>query len=369
MSGYEEFKASIVAFAKRSLNVVDRCKNEEGAKLFLVLPFVSLLGYDDRDPSEVWPERHADFAEKYANRVDYAIMRGDDPIIAVECKAFGVSRVDDRGQLKRYFNAEKTVKLGVLTDGMVYEFFVDSAEPNLMDDIPFMTLDLKAVAGGQLTDSLVKGLYALTKTQYDPSTVSESARLGLVYKEFYGYLQREIDNPGEELTRFLLTQNGVKNIRSTALKTYQDLARNAMKDVFAHHVMKKLDIEGISKPSSNPVEIPTAPASTAPTASERSEAEDRVLDYIRRRLAFLVAGDQELYDCIDRISAKDYQGKLVVFLDMERKGRIVDFIEPKNGAPMKFLFVDDPTPIETHDMKVLDERLVAGFRRSVAAIG
>jgi hypothetical protein len=302
-------------------------------------------------------------------------MRGDEPIIAIECKALGSSKVDDRGQLKRYFNAEKAVKLGILTDGLVYEFFVDSVEPNLMDDSPFMTLDLRAAAAGELTDAVVKGLHALTKTQYDPGTVSESARLGLVYRAFYSYFQREIDNPGEDLTRFLPSQNGIRHIRANALRTYQDLARSAMRDVFAHHLLKKLDLGGVGmaepKPALQAAEAtsPNGKGNADAPKTEITEVEQSVFDYIRRRLAFLVAGDQELYDRIERIAAKDYQGKFVIYLGMERKGRILDFYEGRNGGPMKFVFVDDPNPVETTNVKTLDDRLVASFRRSVAAIG
>ena len=105
--------------------IAPRCVNEESTKLFLVLPFLSLLGYDVTNPdNEVCPEHNADFSEKYKNRVDFAILKSSSmPIIAIECKTLGMALRDERGQLRSYFNAAPTVKMGVITDGLVYEFY------------------------------------------------------------------------------------------------------------------------------------------------------------------------------------------------------------------------------------------------------
>jgi predicted type IV restriction endonuclease len=35
---------------------------------------LTTLGYDVANPDEVFPEHHADFSEKYQNKVDYAIL-------------------------------------------------------------------------------------------------------------------------------------------------------------------------------------------------------------------------------------------------------------------------------------------------------
>ena len=149
----DEFRAALVTFAERVQRVRAHIHNEEATKVALVLPFIAVLGYDDRDPTEVAAEHAADFSEKYRNRVDYAVLKNLQPVIAVECKCVGNGKKDDRGQLKAYFNASKTVKLGVLTDGVLYEFFVDSQEPNMMDDEPFLVVDFDKVAKAQITET------------------------------------------------------------------------------------------------------------------------------------------------------------------------------------------------------------------------
>ncbi len=44
----DDFRQKLVAFAARSVELAPRCANEESTKLFLILPFLHLLGYDDR---------------------------------------------------------------------------------------------------------------------------------------------------------------------------------------------------------------------------------------------------------------------------------------------------------------------------------
>jgi hypothetical protein len=97
----DEFRASLIAFGERVQRVRGHIHNEEATKVALVLPFIAILGYDDRDPVEVAAEHAADFSEKYRNRVDYAILQDMKPVIAIECKTLGNGKKDDRGQLEK----------------------------------------------------------------------------------------------------------------------------------------------------------------------------------------------------------------------------------------------------------------------------
>jgi predicted type IV restriction endonuclease len=60
----DDFRQKVKSFAERMVGIAPRCTNEESTKLFLVLPFLNFLGYDDRNPDEVCPEHGADFSEK-----------------------------------------------------------------------------------------------------------------------------------------------------------------------------------------------------------------------------------------------------------------------------------------------------------------
>lgn len=349
MTAIEDFRTNLVSYAERVQRVREHVKNEEATKVALILPFIALLGYDDRDPTEVAAEHAADFSEKYRNRVDYAILKAMNPIIAIECKSIGNGKKDDRGQLKSYFNASKSVKLGILTDGIVYEFFVDSEEPNMMDDDPFLVIDFEKISKAQVSETAIEGLHALTKSKFDPDTVAENARRSLTHRAFFDYLSRQFSEPSIDFTRFLLKENDIKHIRSNAIEGYRAITKAAFNDVFTSNVLRKLDINpSLPKQSTlienappTPVELP---APTPATGIVTSEAEIAAFESIRRHLAFLSAGRAVTFDAVSDVKFRDYQGKMAVFYKQERKGRLVDIIEARDGT-IRFTIMDGAIPL------------------------
>ncbi len=150
-----------------------RGRGEEATKQSLVLPLLDALGYDIGNPAEVCPEYEADFAiKKYGQKekVDLAVFLQDVPRIYVEVKSVDEPLDGHEGQLSRYFNATPTVSLAVLTNGIEYRFFTDTAEANVMDPRPFHTARF---------DALDQGLEVLARFQksvFSPEAIREYAR-------------------------------------------------------------------------------------------------------------------------------------------------------------------------------------------------
>ena len=375
MAALEDFRAAVNTFRDRVARVRDRVTNEEATKVALILPFLGMLGYDERDPSEVAPEYPADFSEKYKNRVDYVVLMNNHPAIAVECKCAGNGKKDDRGQLKSYFNAAKTVKLGILSDGVIFDFFVDSNEPNMMDDEPFLTLDFGADPKSAISDTALEGLFALTKAEFNPETVSENARRSIMHRAFYDYLSREFGDPSPDFTRFLLKEIKIKHIRTSALDAYRTIAKAAFKDVFNSHVLRQLDITATVPKTPARVETPAEATPDATNNAAKPEsgiittaAELCAFEQVRRRLAFLAAGDAALFEAIGKIQYRDYQGKMAVFYQYERKGRILDIVEGRDGV-IRFVVMDGGDMAPFVDLAAADERLRTIFIKRVAEIG
>jgi hypothetical protein len=365
-----DFKQKFTEFASRMVSIAPRCANEESTKLFLILPFLNLLGYDDRNPHEVCPEHHADFSEKYRNKVDLAILKDDLPIIAIECKAVGAPLKDDRGQLRSYFNAAKTVKMGVLTDGLVYEFYADSDEPNLMDDTAFLVLDLKEVAKGKVEDSTVDGIRRLQKAAFDPENIGAEAKRKLVFQAVLNQIRVQADTPSEYLVRLLLQAANITNIRSKALAEFTQLTKEAFKEYVNQQILHRLDLpqkDGDKQAEQNAAPDNNGATEPAPVADPRivtTDIERAVFRYVQQRLAFLVK-DEALYKEIENIDYRDYQGKFIVFYKRERKGRLFDFIESGSGNH-RFVFAGASGEIVTANFSDIDESLLAAFKARVA---
>ncbi len=67
--------------ANRIPKQLEYIQTEEATKNAMVMPFISALGYDVFNPSEVTPELNADIGTKKGEKVDYAILKDQKPII------------------------------------------------------------------------------------------------------------------------------------------------------------------------------------------------------------------------------------------------------------------------------------------------
>ena len=358
MGTREELRDGIALLAKRSVGLMKVCSNEESTKLYLVLPLLGLLGYDYSNPYEVYPEHIADFDPRQPNKVDLAILRDGQPIIAIECKKVGADLVDARGQLRSYFNALPATKLAILTNGILFEFFVDLAESNVMDEEPFLTLDLEIVAQNGVSDDVLETLAQMTKATFSADTIAELAHVQLVKKRLRTAFVEEANVPSEDLCRLFLQKVGLRNVRKAALdRYYAPMIKTAFSEALVLPLAERLRAEG-------------GDAEGVRQAAQRivtSERELSMFNYVRRRLAFLVS-DEAGFNAIESVGYKDYVGKFAVFYDRSQKGRLFDYIEGANGFD-KFIFPEPYGEIVTNIILDIDEPLRAIFAARVREMG
>jgi hypothetical protein len=206
----EEFRQRILPHAKVAVSHAAKVESEASTNTSLVQPFLTTLGYDVGNPDEVSPEHHADFAEKYQNKVDYAILHHGVPVIALESKRVGAAMKDDRGQLRGYSNACPTVKLGILTDGLKYGFYADSDKPNMMDEAAFLRLDLAEVAKeGAIDDNTLEGVAAIRSGLFNPEDVGAEAKRKLLFESIIDTVRKFKSEPSDDFIRFILGKSAV----------------------------------------------------------------------------------------------------------------------------------------------------------------
>jgi len=183
-------------------NTLDRIQTEEATKTALVLPFINALGYNVFDPTEVVPEFTCDASMtglKRGEKVDYAIMRGDEVLMLWECKTAGTSLGDVHGsQLLRYFHVTDA-RVGVLTNGIQYRFYSDLEEPNKMDHRPFLEIDLRDVR-----EPWVNELKRLTKGQFNVDDLVATARELKYLRELRQAVAQVLEEPADEFVRLLV---------------------------------------------------------------------------------------------------------------------------------------------------------------------
>lgn len=357
MSASSLLRDELQGLARRPVEIKGACRNEESTKLYLVLPFVRLLGFDYSNPLEVYPEHDATFDDRQPNKVDLAVMRDGEPVIAIECKHVGADLRQARGQLRGYYNSLPTTKLAILTDGIVFEFFVDSEQPNLMDEEPFLTLDLEVIARNGAAVDIFEMLAHMTKDAFNPDTIAELAHVQLVKKRLRISFVEEANSPSEDFCRHFLLKAGLKNVRKAAIdRYYAPMIRTAFNEALVVPLADQIR---------NGHEV--GMLDEADPRVVTTERELALFNYIRRRLAFLVK-DEIAFRAIEAIAYKDYLGKLIIYYDKERKGRLFDFVEGANGFD-KFVFPKPYGAIVTNSMLDIDETLRAVFLARVRELG
>lgn len=338
----------------------------------MVMPFLSLLGYNIFDPHEVVPEHHADFSEKYKNRVDYAIFRDGAPIIAIEVKAAGAPLEQDRGQLRSYFNACPSVKLGILTNGTVYECYADTDEPNIMDQSAFLAFDLREIAEDKLDTRTVQGIEDLRRDRFDPANVGNEARRKLLLREFVKVISRWQVEPSDGAIRQMLSDSGYEGrMTSRVIEECRELVRQAFGIFVDRAILKRVGLsEKVASESTTQAgsETNNEAASLSPSEPEihTTEGEMRAFTYALRRLAFLVK-DEKLFREIDHIGFQDHKTVFRVFYKKPHAGGLFTLKEGRDGK-LTFSFPAlDNKVIETNDLSEIDESLLRSFQLRVGS--
>lgn len=226
------FIKSIKAVSRKIQNNKDLIENEAQTRQNLIDPFLDAMGYDHTDLSIVKVEDKADIPKLNGlKKVDYIIYptkKDEEPTILIEAKYHNSKEKlgNYLKQLKPYFenirSQEKRVEFGVLTDGIEYRFYSDLDKDNLLDNEPFMVINLEKLT--------TKDFGYLKKFSRNSLNI-EAARAFALEKKYtdklLAYLKKEIKNTSDDFLEFFKTKIDFK-------KTHLDeLFNNIIKNVFS----------------------------------------------------------------------------------------------------------------------------------------
>lgn len=227
---------------------------EEATKTSMIMPFFQLLGYDVFNPLEFVPEYTADVGTKKKEKVDYAIIIDGKPLIFIECKSCNEHLEKHNAQLIRYFNSTVDAKFAILTNGIIYKFYTDLENANIMDDTPFLTIDML-----NLKDRDVSELQKFKKDTLDVDNIFSSAEAlkhtGIV-KE---WIKKEINEPSPSFVKLIISDmhKGIKNQK--VIEQFTPIVKRALNqfvnDMISSKIQSALNGNASAEPEeSEPVE-------------------------------------------------------------------------------------------------------------------
>lgn len=229
-----DFIDQIRALAARAPKMLDRLLTEEATKNALVMPLINSLGYNVFDPSQVVPEFTADVGTKKGEKVDYALMKDDEPVILFECKKYGEDLNRHSSQLYRYFSVTPA-RIGVLTDGITYRFFSDLEESNKMDEKPFMEFNLL-----DFTDAKVAELKRFSLSIFDlEETVNAATELKYA-KAIRQILAQQWVEPSDDFVKFFAAQVYSGRVTASVREQFSGIVHRVLHQFLNDRINRRL---------------------------------------------------------------------------------------------------------------------------------
>ena len=231
-----DFQNKIHTLSLQIPEVVPAIKTEEATKNSLIMPFISALGYDVFYIKEVVPEYTADVGVKQGEKVDYAILRDGIPIMLIECKSAEMPLNSTHiNQLMRYFSVTEA-KIGILTNGIVYQFFSDLEHENRMDPVPFFAIDLRNPEPEQIQE-----LMLFTKDQFDIKRIRPTAEDLKYTQAIKAILHQELaaPSPSADFVYFLGKKVYDGRMTKSVQERFSKIVRQAFHEFVEEQKQKK----------------------------------------------------------------------------------------------------------------------------------
>ena len=201
------------------------------------------------------PELIADVGMKKGEKVDYAILMGNKPIMLFECKKSGSDlNVSHASQLFRYFHVTEA-RFGVLTNGISYCFFTDLEQANKMDEKPFFEFNILA-----FKDQHVEELKKFTKPAFNVELIMNTASDLKYTRAVRNILSDWMVSPSEDFVKLACSEvfSG-KRITPAIKEQFTLITKNAFQQLISEKINDRLKMameptEGM-KANSSPREL------------------------------------------------------------------------------------------------------------------
>nr|DAZ26190.1 MAG TPA: hypothetical protein [Caudoviricetes sp.] len=339
-----DFKDSIRQLSERIESLKENLPTEEATKTALIMPFISALGYDVFNPLEVLPEMCCDIGTKKGEKIDYAIMKDGEPVILVECKHWRQDLNLHDNQLLRYFNVSKA-KFGVLTNGIVYRFYTDLAEPNKMDTKPFLEVNLL-----ELKDTQIEDLKKFHKSYFNVSDILSSASELKYMGELKAVISKEFSAPSPDFVRYFGKQVYDGTFTTKILEQFSTLVKRTISSYINDMISDRL--KAAIKEEDTPA---TAKPVEATVPAEEPEATSKIITTEEELQAFYII-KAILHGTVpaERVTYRDAQTYFAVFLDNNNR-RTICRLYLDSDTNKKIVFLDDDKKEVAHKIQGIDD--------------
>lgn len=316
-----DFKDQILQLAERIQKQKDSIATEEATKTAFIMPMIAALGYDVFNPFEVIPELDCDLIKKKGEKIDYAIMKDESPIILIECKHCKQDLNLHDTQLQKYFVASKA-RFGVLTNGIEYRFYTDLEKINIMDEKPFLIVDML-----ELSEADIEQLKKFHKSYYNEEDVLSTANELKYTTEIKSILNNEFSSPTPEFVRFFARQAYTSGqITYKVIDMFTPLVKKSISSIINDIISDRLNTAiKNGEQTSDTLQMPDNTSINTSTENTEEKLPDGVVYMDKESGVVTTQEELDAYNIVRsilrksvdvaRITYRDYKSYFVVNLD------------------------------------------------------
>jgi predicted type IV restriction endonuclease len=230
-----EFADKIKELSKRIKQLRDSVQTEEATKHSFVMPFIQILGYDVFNPNVVIPEFTADIGKKKGEKIDYAILKDNEPLILIEVKTHTENLDKHDKQLERYYTVVDC-KFGVLTNGIEYRFYSDLEKTNKMDSKAFLVIDML-----NLKDRDIKELEKFSNDNIDIEKIQTMANKQKYVMQIKNTFKKEALNPSDDFAKLFASVITDKIKTQSVIEEFKGYIKTAFSDMINDMAQDKIN--------------------------------------------------------------------------------------------------------------------------------
>ena len=230
-----DFKDQLMQLSEKIAKQKYNIATEEATKTSFIMPMIAALGYDVFNPFEVVPEMDCDLTKR-GDKIDYAIMKDNTPILLIECKHCKQNLDLHNTQLAKYY-AASNARFGVLTNGIEYRFYADLEKQNIMDEKPFLVVDML-----ELTDTDIEQLKKFHKSYYNEQDILSTAQELQITIQVKDLLNRNFQNPGDEFVRYFVKYTGDGKSSARQIEQYRPIVKKSIASVINDIIADRLNV-------------------------------------------------------------------------------------------------------------------------------
>lgn len=228
-----DFKDNVLRLSERIKVQREAVKTEEATKTSFIMPLIAALGYDIFDPFEVIPEMDCDLAKR-GDKIDYAIQKDGKTIILIECKHCTSNLNLHDTQLAKYY-AASNARFGILTNGVEYRFYADLDKNNIMDEKPFLVVDML-----DLTDESLEQLEKFHKTNFNEGDIMGTAQDLKYSTEIKQAIKEELGNPSWDFVRFFAKKTYQWSFGQKAFEQFVPIVKDSFASIINDIIQERL---------------------------------------------------------------------------------------------------------------------------------